>query len=181
MKKNLFSLSVLFIVVGVLFSLPFADKEASAGVDVSIGINIPVGPPPPRVLFAAPPAMMIIPGSPVVVAPHPDVDVFFYSGFWWSFWGDRWYRSQAYNGPWRLMDHRHVPHYVLGIPRDYRSVYAHEHHIPYGQWKKQHGYHPAPPYRPRPEYRYEERRGNPHGHGHEHGHGNAHKHGRDDY
>jgi hypothetical protein len=175
MKKNLVNRSLFIIAIGIMFPFGMITNKALAGVDVSIGINIPVSP-PPHVVFTRPPEMLVLPGSPVFVAPHPEVDVFFYSGYWWSPRGDRWYRSRAYNGPWRVMDHRYVPEYVRGVPRDYRSTYAHEHRIPYGQWKKQHHYHPAEPYRGRPEYRYEERRGNGHDHGYGHGHGHGHDH-----
>nr|CBX30196.1 hypothetical protein N47_D30050 [uncultured Desulfobacterium sp.] len=109
-----------------------------------------------------------MPGSPVFVAPHPDVDIFFYNDYWWSPRGDRWYRSRDYNGHWKEMDQRHIPDYVRRAPRNYRSVYKHEHRIPYGQWKKQRKHMDKKEYRERSNDRRDDRRddGRSHGHGH---------------
>ena len=109
--------------------------EALAGVNV----NINFGPPP--VVMAEPPAMVMVPRSQVYFAPDPQIDIFFYGGFWWSPQGDRWYRAQAYNGPWVIVEKRYVPAPVYRVPRDYRAVYRKEKHIPYGQWKKEARYH----------------------------------------
>ena len=79
----------------------------------------------------------MIPGSQVYFVPQPDIDIFFYNGYWWSPRGDRWYRARAYNGPWGIVGRRFVPAPVFGIPRNYRGIYEREHHIPYGQWKKE--------------------------------------------
>ncbi|MCX5811296.1 MAG: hypothetical protein NT178_01950 [Proteobacteria bacterium] len=51
--------------------------------------------------------------------------------------GNQWYRSRAYKGPWGVVEQRYVPASVHRVPRDYRTVYEKEKHIPYGQWKKQ--------------------------------------------
>jgi len=103
-----------------------------ARAEVSVNINL--GPPP--IVVAAPPAVVMIPGSQVHFVPDPNIDVFFYGGYWWSPRGDRWYRARAYNGPWGVMDRRRVPNAVLYVPRDYRQRYERERPVPYGQWKK---------------------------------------------
>ncbi len=110
-------------------------NEASAGVNVGVSVNI--GPPP--IVVAEPPAVVMVPGSQVYFVPGVEFDVFFYNGYWWSPRGDRWYRSRAYNGPWRHMDRRFVPRPVFGVPHDYRHIYARERHIPYGEWRGRHG------------------------------------------
>jgi len=104
-----------------------------ARAEVSVSINI--GPPP--IVVAEPPAVVMIPHSQVHFVPDPGVEVFFYSGFWWSPRGDRWYRARAYNGPWGVIDRRRVPRAVLYVPPDYRARYERERHVPYGQWKKE--------------------------------------------
>ena len=101
-------------------------------------ININIGPPP--IVVAAPPAVVLIPGSEIYFVPHPEIDVFFYGGYWWSPRGAAWYRAGAYNGPWAVVEHRFVPHAVIGVPRNYRTAYNKEPPIPYGQWKKQHAH-----------------------------------------
>jgi hypothetical protein len=99
-----------------------------------VSVNINLGPPP--ITVSAPPAVVMIPGSQVHFVPDPHVDVFFYSGYWWSPRGDRWYRARAYNGPWGVMEQRQVPKAVMYVPRDYRTRYERERPVPYGQWKK---------------------------------------------
>jgi hypothetical protein len=110
--------------------------SAQAGVDVGVSINI--GPPP--IVVAEPPEVVMVPRSNVYFVPSVRFDVFFHDGYWWSPRGDGWYRSRAYNGPWRIIERRHVPGPVVRVPREYRTVYVKEKPIPYGQWKKQHAY-----------------------------------------
>jgi hypothetical protein len=95
-----------------------------ARAEVSVSINL--GPPP--IVVAEPPALVMI--------PHSQVHVFFYGGYWWSPRGERWYRARAYNGPWGVIERGRVPRAVVYMPRDYRTRYERERHIPYGQWKK---------------------------------------------
>lgn len=106
-------------------------SEARAGVSVNINLGLPA------VVFAEPPELVPVPGMSVYFAPHPDMDVFFYGGYWWSPRGSRWYRARDYNGPWGAVNRRHVPAQVFRVPHDYRERYGHERHIPYGQWKKE--------------------------------------------
>ena len=101
--------------------------------EVHVGINIG----PPHIVVSVPPAVVMIPGSQVHFVPNPDIDVFFYGGYWWSPRGEQWYRARAYNGPWGVMERRRVPRAVLYVPRDYRTRYERERHVPYGQWKKE--------------------------------------------
>ena len=131
MRKSIYGVLGLAVLLGALFALR-ATKEAAA-VDVRVNINL--GPPP--IVVAEPPEVVMIPGSRVYFVPDPKIDVFFYSGYWWSPRGDRWYRARAYNGPWGIVKQRYVPAPVYQVPRNYRVVYEREQHIPYGQWKKQ--------------------------------------------
>jgi hypothetical protein len=94
--------------------------------------------PPQPVYIEQPPEMVIIPRSNVYFAPGASVDLFFYDNRWWNRRGDRWYRANAYNGPWTVVGPRYVPAPVYRVPADYRTVYVHEKRIPYGQWKKSH-------------------------------------------
>ena len=103
-----------------------------ARAEVSVSINL--GPPP--IVVAEPPQVVMIPGSQVHFVPDPNIDVFFYGGYWWSPRGDRWYRARAYNGPWGVIERHRVPRAVIYVPRDYRARYERERHVPYGQWKK---------------------------------------------
>jgi len=112
-----------------------AASKAMAGVNV--GINVNLGPPP--IVAAEPPEVVLMPNSRLYFVPGLDFDVFFYNGFWWSPRGNHWYRSQVYNGPWRIVERRFVPGPVIHVPRDYRRVYIHERHIPYREWRERPG------------------------------------------
>ena len=107
-----------------------------ARAEVSVGININLGPPP--IVVSAPPAVVMIPQTQVYFVPDPHIDVFFYGGYWWSPRGEQWYRAKAYNGPWGVIEQRKVPRAVIYVPQDYRGRYEREQHVPYGQWKKEH-------------------------------------------
>ena len=109
--------------------------SGAARAEVSVNINL--GPPP--IVVSAPPAVVMIPQSQVYFVPDPHLDVFFYGGYWWSPRGERWYRARAYNGPWGVIERNRVPRAVIYVPRDYRARYERERHVPYGQWKKEHG------------------------------------------
>ena len=106
-----------------------------ARAEVSVGINVNLGPPP--IVVSAPPAVVMIPGSQVHFVPDPNIDVFFYGGYWWSPRGEQWYRARAYNGPWGVIELQRVPRSVVYMPRDYRTRYGKAHQVPYGQWKKE--------------------------------------------
>jgi hypothetical protein len=130
MSKSIFGILGLVVLLGALFAFG-ETKEASAEVN----ININLGPPP--IVVAEPLEVVLIPGSRVYFVPHPEIDVFFYNGYWWSPRGSQWYRARAYNGPWKIVERRYIPAPVYKVPKDYRIVYEREKHIPYGQWKKQ--------------------------------------------
>ena len=80
--------------------------------------------------------MVMIPDSQVYFVPNVSFDLFFYNNSWWSQRQNNWYRSRSYNGPWENVHQRYVPAPVYRVPRDYRSVYGREQHIPYGQLKR---------------------------------------------
>ena len=153
MRKNIYGVFGVFVLIGTLFAFG-GTKEASA--EVSVNINI--GPPP--IVVPEPPEVVMVPGSPVFFVPIPDIDVFFYNGYWWSPRGSQWYRARAYNGPWGVVNKRYVPSHVYRVPKDYRRVYEKEKHIPYGQWKKQGSHHENEDNR----NKHENNKGRGHGH-----------------
>jgi hypothetical protein len=91
-----------------------AHAQVSIGIgtpNLSIGINLPGYP-----QFAR------VPGYPVYYAPQVGFNLFFYDGLYWAFYGDNWYASSWYNGPWGMVSPMYVPVYVLRVPvRYYRA------------------------------------------------------------
>jgi len=78
---------------------------------VNIGINMPVYP-----------TLVRIPGYPVYYDPQVNSNYFFYDGLYWVYWGDNWYASEWYNGPWQLVAPIYVPQFLLLVPvRYYRA------------------------------------------------------------
>ncbi len=173
MSKQIYKVGGSALLLGALLACGAPRDVVAGGVD--FGVNVNIGPPP--IVVAEPPAMVMVPSTQVYFVPEAQFDVFFYNGYWWSPRGDRWYRSRAYNGPWRYMDRRYVPRPVFGVPHDYRRIYARERHIPYGEWRGRHG----------GGYGGGEHHGRGHGEGHgggEHhggGHGGGEHHGRGDH
>ncbi|MGB9713197.1 MAG: hypothetical protein ACP5SG_01435 [Dissulfurimicrobium sp.] len=158
METNGYRLFGLAALLGVFF-IACTAQEASAGVN----ININLGPPP--IVFHAPPEVIMIPDSPVYFVPDLDIDVFFYNGYWWSPRGRHWYCARTYNGPWMIVERRHVPPPLSRIYHhsNYRIIYEREHRIPYGQLKKE--------WRRHGRIEWNEGRGEWHEHGHGRGHG----------
>jgi hypothetical protein len=129
MGKDRCRVVVLTALLGALLTLGGTKAVAEVHVNINLG--------PPPVIVAEPPAVVMVPRSQVYFVPDPEIDIFFYSGYWWSPRGDRWYRARAYSGPWATVERRYVPAPVYRVPRNYRVVYEREQHIPYGRWKKQ--------------------------------------------
>ena len=126
---------------GKVFRCLLAGAAIAAAIGFSeparaeVSVNINLGPP---VVVAEPPHMFLVPRTRVYFSPEPDVDLFFYGGYWWSPRGDRWFRAREHNGPWSVIRRRSVPREVISVPRDYRRRYGREKPIPYGQWRKEH-------------------------------------------
>jgi hypothetical protein len=126
--------------------VPPAHGEVNVNVSMGVPVGVAVAPAPvvvaPQPVYVQQPMeMVMIPRSSVYFVPGVSVDLFFYNNSWWNRRGDRWYRASGYNGPWSAVGHRHVPGPVYRVPANYRTVYVHERHVPYGQWKKMHGEH----------------------------------------
>ena len=99
------------ILLMVLWLLLAAVTSATASVQISIGINLPVYP-----------QLVRVPGYPVYYAPRVAGNFFFYDGLYWVFHDDDWYVSSWYNGPWTIVTPVAVPVFILRIPvRYYRE------------------------------------------------------------
>ena len=98
-----------------------------------VNVSVSIGPPP---IVVHEPELIVVPRTMVYFAPGVDVELYFYSGRWWSRHEGRWFRAKSYNGPWAAVGPRYVPVEIVRLPRDYRTVYVREHRVPYGQLKK---------------------------------------------
>ncbi len=112
MKKMLVS-----ILISSFLILP---TSLPAGVNVSVGIALP-----PLIVFAGPPAVVVIPGTYVYAIPDVEAEIFFHVGWWWRFWDGRWYRSRYYDRDWLYF--RYVPRFYYEIDPGWREYYTHRH------------------------------------------------------
>jgi hypothetical protein len=96
----------------ILATLLFSSLPARA--DIQVRIDIGNAPPPPRIVFLAPPHERRYAGDPVYVVDDPgigDYDCFHYEGYYWVFRDGFWYRSAGWRGPFVVFD----PHYVPAV------------------------------------------------------------------
>jgi hypothetical protein len=107
--------SFLLVIGALLLVLTGFAAQSEARVDVNVGINLPA------VRFAAPPEVVVIPGTYVYMVPDIDVDVLFFQGYWWRPYEGHWYRSRDYRGSWRYVEPRRIPRGLMELPPDYRN------------------------------------------------------------
>jgi hypothetical protein len=119
-------------VMGALATI--APRPAGAETNVDIRVRIGDAPPPPRIVFASAPRLVVVPGTAVYyVSDDCDYDIFRYGGYWFVFHDGWWYRSGRHGGPYRVVETRYVPRMVAGVPSKY---WRHPHGGPPGLRKK---------------------------------------------
>jgi len=119
--------SCLLVIGALLLVLTVSATQSEAGVNVNIGVNLPA------YRFAAPPDVVVIPGTYVYMVPDIDVDFLFFQGYWWRPYEGRWYRSRDYKGGWRYVATERIPRGLRALPPDYR------HHLSTGYERIPHG------------------------------------------
>ncbi len=142
-------------VVIVASALPLSAAHAG---DVKIGINVGTPPPPvvvapapaivitpPSITLAAPPPLVVVPSVPTVqYVPSGPHNLFVFGGRYYSFHNGYWFQAGHFNGPWAHIKREKVPVAVIGVPVTYYRVKPdkkdkHEDgavHCPPGQAKK---------------------------------------------
>jgi len=93
------------------------------GVQVHVGeagVRVHLGNTLPAIRFAAPPDLVVIPGTYVYMVPDIDPDILFFQGYWWRPIEGRWYRSRDYDGQWHYLEPGRIPDGLRTLPRDYR-------------------------------------------------------------
>jgi hypothetical protein len=114
MIRNMRKLWLLIIGVLLLVLTGSATQSEAMGPRVSVGVDLPA------YRFAAPPEVVVIPGTYVYMVPDANVDMLFFQGYWWRPYEGRWYRSQDYNGRWDYIEPRSIPYGLRELPQDYR-------------------------------------------------------------
>jgi hypothetical protein len=142
-KPYLLSIIVLLLNLTGTASQATAEVSVSvgeAGVDVNVGgtgIHVNTANTPPAIKFAAPPDVVVIPGTYVYMVPDIDADILFFQGYWWRPFEGRWYRSQDYDGQWNYMEPGRVPSGLRALPQDYhRRLLSGDERIHHGDMKR---------------------------------------------
>ena len=73
-------------------------------------------PPPPPLLFPAPPMLTFWPAYGVYVSVNVSDDVVFFQGRWYRMHGGNWYRAGGHNGPWKNVPPGQLPKSLRGLP-----------------------------------------------------------------
>lgn len=123
MKRRISPILGMVVLLGMLF-VPGGTEEAMAGVGVSVNIGLPA------LVFSAPPAVVVVPGTYVYAVPDIEVGLFFYQGFWYRPYEGHWYWASSYNGPWAFIEISRVPRVLVELPP--------------GSWRVPPGYHRIP-------------------------------------
>jgi len=123
----------VLVVAALLFVFTGSATQSDAGVDVNVGdegvnvriggegVNVRVGNNLPAIRFAAPPDLVVIPGTYVYMVPDIDADVLFYQNYWWRPYEGHWYRSRDYDGQWIYVEPGSIPNGLRSLPRDYHQ------------------------------------------------------------
>lgn len=159
-----------FALAAILLFLGALPSQSCAQVRVGVGVA------PPPLGIAAPPAVVVIPGTYVYLAPDIGFDVFFYHGYWYRPYGGGWFRAKVWRGPWGPVVARRVPRALLSLPPDYHMVPPGYRRIPnsdlmrnWAGWERDHYWDRDPQWHEgwhgKAEERHEEGRGRPEGHG----------------
>jgi hypothetical protein len=132
MVRKTRKMSWLLVGAALLFVVSGSTTQSEAGVNVNVGddgvnvtvggegVNVNVGSNLPAIRFAAPPLLVVIPGTYVYIVPDFDVDVLFFQGSWWRPFEGHWYRSRDYNGQWSYVEQGRIPSGLRSLPQDYR-------------------------------------------------------------
>lgn len=90
----------------------------------------------PDSLLLSAPSMILIPKTNLYFAVEGSLKRFFHFGYWYTAHKKSWYRATYYNGPWFPVLASMVPQELLGLPQNYRELYAKNERIPYTELKK---------------------------------------------
>src|SRR5450631_2077977 len=124
--------TLLMVIAALLLVVTGAATKSNAGVSVNVGdegvdvrvggegVNVRVGNNLPAIRFAAPPDLVVIPGTYVYIVPDIDVDVLYFQDYWWRPYQGHWYRSHDYKGPWSFVEPGKIPRGLSSLPQDYR-------------------------------------------------------------
>jgi len=97
-----------------------------------VHVSVNIGTPPAFV--AAPPPLVVVPGSPVYYAPEYDYGLFFYRGRYYTQFNGGWFSAPRVGAAWVRISN--VPPPLVAVPVEYHRAHGKRPHCPPGQAKK---------------------------------------------
>ena len=143
--KHVFVFTGFVTLATVLAVMPVPVKADSVSIGITIGPSPP--PPPPAFVLATPPALVIVPGTPVYHAPSAKVNFFAYGRRYYTYHNGAWFAATAHNGPWTFIATEYVPQPVLAVPASFYKM-------PPGHMKKVGGQPPWAGHGKRPKHKW---------------------------
>ena len=113
-KRSLLAIMLASVLTGLAVTAALAGQ-------VNVGVSISV-PPPPKIVLPAPPAVVVVPNSPVSYAPSVDFNLFVYGGRYYTFHDGSWFHAHNHRGPWVFLATERVPKPVVGVPGSYYKI-----------------------------------------------------------
>ncbi len=127
---------IVLVVISLFLVVSMPSIGTSGNVNISIGV-------PPPLTFVGQPDVVVVPsaGSDVYLVPNTE-GLYFYSGYWYRFYSDHWFRSTIYSGAWHPVGVSLVPapvvvippDYILGVPPEYHRIHYGDFHRHWRDW-----------------------------------------------
>jgi len=94
----------------LLCAIPLFCAPSAGAVDFGIDLRIKAGADiPPPIIVADPPLFLVPPTLGFQVAVGVPFDMFLIDGRFYLHKGGAWHIAPGYNGPWKVVEHRHLP------------------------------------------------------------------------
>ncbi len=110
--------SGLLVLAGLALATP-----ARASMYFGFQVGVTNAPPAPVVHFLPEPRCVRATDAMVFVVQDDrvryDGDLFRYGQYWFAYDHGYWYRARSHRGPFDVLDVRHVPRAILGVPRGF--------------------------------------------------------------
>jgi hypothetical protein len=111
---------LLFLVLALSAGGSLGPRPAHA--DVNVGITIGTPAPPPQLVVAVPPQLVMIPGTTVYYAPSVTYDLFVFNGRYYAHHNGAWFHASTPRAGWMAVPVARVPRPLLAVPASYYKI-----------------------------------------------------------
>ena len=111
--KRVYQAGLAFIVASVLMT-------STAWSEFNVNVNMDLGIPLPRIVIAEPPDFIMPPSLGFYIAVGTPYDIYRVDNVYYLYDNNTWYRGSYYDGPWRIVKHKHLPRHLR--TRKYKEI-----------------------------------------------------------